>query len=497
MEEKNVIVPPIQFEEEKLSFNMLDRVFAFITLVIGFCFIRFVIWNVTGIFTTMFFLVLALLCMFYMNKNKYKLFKNHIIQFSLIIIFSTVFTITANGFIKFLNIIFILFLGAYWVYSVGKVNKRIERFFFFDMLKAIFIMPFTSFNKAPKAIGYSTSKSKLSNTIKLVLFGLVITIPITSIVALLLVSADSGVEKMLNALCNNFFQDAFVVAVQFTFGVPVAFYIFGMLYSNTKKEINKNVLTDDICERKLEKVKIFPNIVMYSAVTPICILYILFFISQLQYFLSAFNGILPNGYSYANYARRGFFELTAIAIINLMILLTINFLSKQTGENKPMLLKAYSILISVFTILIITTALSKMIMYITKYGLTQLRVYTSWFMILLAIVFILIIIKQLNFNFNFVRYAVITFVIMFGILCFSNVDGNIAKYNIEMYRSGQLKELDVNTLCELSDDSLIYVLKSDVPIHNYATKTLNRYHIDPYNTYNISSFQVKRMLDGR
>ena len=242
--------------------------------------------------------------------------------------------------------------------------------------------------------------------------------------------------------------------------------------------------------KKLEKIKISPNIVMYSAVTPICLLYLIFFISQIQYFISAFLGILPELYSYAQYARRGFFELFAISIINLMILVIINFFSKQTGEKKPVTLKIYSIVLSVFTILIITTALSKMILYIMNYGLTQLRVYTSWFMVLLAIIFIYIIIKQLNYKFCLEKYAVITFILFFGGLCFSNVDGNIARYNITMYQEGYLNDLDVYALSNLSDDALVYVLEQKLDTKNYLEGKLEAYHNNPYLVYNLSSFRV-------
>lgn len=493
---KDVIVQPETNLEEKLTFSRIECIFAFVSLVVGFCFMQFVVWNVTGIFTTVFFIGIAFACLFYLKMNQFKFYKNHIIQFALIMIFSLVFSITANGFIKFLDVIFLLMLGIYWVYSVCIENKKIEHYFFFDMWKAIVIMPFASFDKAFRAITYSTRQSKFSNNIKLVLLGLVVTIPFTMVVTMLLKSADSGVEEILNALFGNFIESSIISIVQFSIGIPVALYIFGMLYSNVKK-VKKDVLTKDQCENKLERIKIFPNLVMYSAVTPISILYVMFFVLQLRYLISAFNGFLPEAYSYAEYARRGFFELFAISIINLMILLMINFLSKQSGTNKPVMLKVYSLLFSVFTILIIATALSKMIMYIGNYGLTQLRVYSSWFMVLLTILFVLIIIKQFKVKFCFAKYAVMTFVFLFGILCFSNIDGNISKFNIKMYQEGYLNDLDIKALCNLSDDALVYILEEGIDTKDYLEGKLETYDNEPYYTYNLSSFRVKILLEGR
>ncbi|WMJ90639.1 DUF4153 domain-containing protein [Anaerocolumna sp. MB42-C2] len=488
------IIQGISNTKEKVSFSRLECIYAYLMFAIGFCFMRFVLWNVTGIFTTIFFIGTAFVCLYYLKKNNYKFYNIHKIIFGLIMIFSLVFSITANSFIKSLDIVFLLMLGSYWVYAVCKENKDIERFFFFDMLKAVMVMPFLSFGKTLQVIVSSTSRSKAGNTIKLVLLGLVVTIPLTMVVALLLISADSGVEAVLNAVFGNVFQYSFITIVQFTMGIPVALYLFGMLYSNVNK-VKANVLTEEQTAHKLESIKIFPNLVMYSAVTPVCILYILFFILQIRYFISAFTGILPEAYSYAEYARRGFFELCFTAVINLMILIFINFLSKQSGENKPVLLKVYNVLISVFTILLLTTALSKMILYISNYGLTQLRVYTSWFMLLLAIVNVLIIMKQFRANFNFAKYAVLVFVFLFGVLCFSNVDGNIARYNIKMYQAGYLKELDVDALCNLSDDALVYVLKEKIDINDRLDWLIDFYHNNPGYTYNLSSFRVKLLLE--
>lgn len=360
VEDNNNVAVVISEEDKELQFRLLDSILAYVLLGLGFCFVHFVVWNVTGIFTTLFFISTAIICLIYLKMSNYKLNKNSRLWFGLTLIFSLVFSITDNNFIKFLDIVFVLMLGIYWVYMVCKDNGRIDRFFFFDMLKAIFIMPFSGFSKAPKAIAYSASRSRHSNNVKLAIIGLVITIPLTALVATLLTSADSGIERMMNFIFGSIHENVITSVMKFFMGIPVAFYIFGMLYSNVRKE-KSEVFSKAQCEEKINKIRLTPNMIMYSAVTPICILYIMFFISQLQYFFSAFMGQLPDTYSFAEYARKGFFELCAIAVINLMVLSVINLFSKNTGENKPIMLKIYSVTLSIFTVMIITTALSKMI----------------------------------------------------------------------------------------------------------------------------------------
>ncbi len=85
-------------------------------------------------------------------------------------------------------------------------------------------------------------------------------------------------------------------------------------------------------------------------------------VSQLAYFFSAFSGMLPEGQGFtsAAYARRGFFELTAIAAVNILLLLLVLLLAKRgpTGRISPGV-KALSLFIGVFTLLLGATAFSQ------------------------------------------------------------------------------------------------------------------------------------------
>lgn len=158
--------------------------------------------------------------------------------------------------------------------------------------------------------------------------------------------------------------------------------------------------------------------------------------------------------TYAEYARRGFFELCSVAAINLAVIGVAYLITKRVEEKSvPKGLKVEILLVCTFTILLIATALSKMVLYIHYYGLTQLRVYTSWFMALLLFIFILIGVRQFV-KFNGSRIVIIGFVLSFLILTYSNVDGMIAKYNIDRYREGTLISVDVEALKELSDGAV-------------------------------------------
>jgi hypothetical protein len=105
---------------------------------------------------------------------------------------------------------------------------------------------------------------------------------------------------------------------------------------------------------------------------------------------------------------------------------------------------------SAFTLLLIATAMSKMLLYISSYGLTRLRVYTSWFMLLLFLVFLLILLWHFR-TFDLAKPLILVFAVCFIALTWLNADGLIAKYNIGQYLSGKTDSLDVHMLGGLSD----------------------------------------------
>ena len=180
----------------------------------------------------------------------------------------------------------------------------------------------------------------------------------------------------------------------------------------------------------------------------------------MPYYLSAFGGILPEGYSYSEYARQGFFELCGTAVLDLFVIFVAGVLAKRNESGrKPVAVRIYSAVFGITTILLICSAMSKMIMYIGEYGLTGLRFYTSWFMILLGIVFFVLILHEIFPGMKTVATLFISFTVMLGVLCFSDPDARIAQYNVESYLSGTTQQIDTYSLAALSEGAAPYVEK--------------------------------------
>ncbi len=443
---------PSVIQKEQIVFTKGEKMLSITAFIIAYGVVQFAILNTSGFFTTGVFLLLFAVVIGYLKKTGHKFMTSHKIWAAEIIAFSTVFSLTANDFIKTLDMIFLLPASAYLVYGVCAEKDLFGKFSIFELLKCSIANPISHSGKEFSAVGSTVNVNESGAKIRAVIGGLILAIPLTLIVGGLLMSADKGVESILTNLSGFVnFSNIISAICKIIPAAPIAGYLFGLLYSHTHPEKTK-ALSEENCTSFISKLRFISNTAVYISVTPICLLYVLFFISQANYFLSAFSNRLPADYSYAEYARRGFFELFAIELINAGVIFAINFFSKKSGEEKPRALRFYTVMISVFTLLITATAISKMVLYIQNYGLTQLRVYTTWFMVLTAMIFVYVIIRQFKTDFRFMRAAALTFTLMFALLCFSRPDAVIARYNME-YRSEQLTFSDIREMCDLSSDA--------------------------------------------
>ena len=156
------------------------------------------------------------------------------------------------------------------------------------------------------------------------------------------------------------------------------------------------------------------------------------------------------------------------------------------------------VLSALLTLFIIATALAKMFLYIKAYGLTALRLYTAWFMVLLGVVFLVLLVRQFVRKLPTAAILTVSFTLLFGLLCFARPEAMIAEYNIARYENGTLKELDVIMLCELSEDAYTVMAK-----HPDALKRTNQWEyfvkdakfcIDRYGRQNDRSWNIPAQI---
>jgi hypothetical protein len=93
------------------------------------------------------------------------------------------------------------------------------------------------------------------------------------------------------------------------------------------------------------------------------------------------------GMSYAEYARRGFFELVTVAALSLPLLLLADWSLDQRDPARGRAFRCLALLMLVLLDVMLASALYRMRLYTVQFGLTELRFYTSAFMGWLVLVF--------------------------------------------------------------------------------------------------------------
>lgn len=361
--------------------------------------------------------------------------------------------LTNTGFLIRLSMTYCLLSYCYFLYAAfgNRIEKGFSDYILIDYIKILFILPYASFVSIFPAL-FSKSARKSSLFVIKILAGFAIAVIPTGLVFLFL-SYDSGFMKLVDDIFSFDMGDVIHTMFSLYFALPLAMFGFGLYASSERKRLQDKI-DMDLCSRILQKTKILPRITAVVAVLPILVLYVIFFISQREYYVSAFTGVLPEGLSYAKYARHGFFELCAVSVINLILIVAIGFFLRRGKKGGSVILKIVAPVFCLCTLILISTAVAKLVMYIDRYGLTQKRIYAMWLMALIAIVFLIIAVCQFLKKAKVVALCLSVAIVMFAGLSVCNVNALCARYNTDRYLNGTLETLDMVAMQKLGDSAI-------------------------------------------
>ncbi|MBA3239865.1 MAG: DUF4173 domain-containing protein, partial [Acidobacteria bacterium] len=117
------------------------------------------------------------------------------------------------------------------------------------------------------------------------------------------------------------------------------------------------------------------------------VLFMSFVFVQLRYFFGGSEVVLSSAdMSYAEYARRGFFELAWVAALVLPLLLAVHWLLRKEDTAHERIFRALSGGLLLMLFVIMASAVGRMRLYQSEYGQTELRFYVTAFIAWLAVV---------------------------------------------------------------------------------------------------------------
>lgn len=416
-------------KKKKPEADRLDGALSVLCLCAALFFTSFLLFGGFGISVPAFTLLVYAISFFYLKKSGKKPCRKAYWYFFLTIPSAAAFALFSSD-ILFLNFLF-LFLVLFYQLAVlfGVTNGT----FLEDVLRLPALL-FERFGTAFLAAGNLFSGRKGKGKVLFILLTLLCVLPLTVVVFLLLMQADAAFEALFHLVFSKEFSFS-VLMCKIILALPCWGVFFSIMFSLRHKKPEPY---------PVRKAPVVPFYIVLTGALPIIIMYLIFFLSQALYFQDVSSRLFPQGFTYAQYARRGFFELCALSAINLILIACINWLTHAKLGGRVL-----QVLLSAATFGFITLSICKMTLYIQTYDLTLKRVYTMWFMLFLGIVFLIALWKIVRPKKKIAGSIVLVASVMFLTLLCADADSLIARFNIERYEEGGT--LDVSAMYSLSD----------------------------------------------
>lgn len=423
-----------------------------ISFILGLLFDYFFYDKIPGIsFPLYVFLIIAGLFLIAGLLNR-QVSKEIILPLVLLIFPSTMVFVRSSGLLIFFNIITSLVLLL--IITEIFLWEKIKKFLIEDYLK-IFFQPVKFFQPSLQTLsnmflhsGVKGERKVFSQIIK----GVIIAIPFLFVFSLLFSSSDLIFQKYVSGLFG--IDNELEMFLRFLLILTVTLVFAGAYTYSFRQEDSKINLPED------NKRYVLGQIESYIILSLINLLFFVFMLVQLTYLFGGEGNISVQGFTYAQYARRGFFELIAVAAISFLLLMTIEKYILKKEDRHMSGFKILSIILILQVILIMASAFTRLSLYEEAYGFTVLRLYSHVFIILLGIIFCLFLYKIIkNEKNNIFAYRIFLSSILFIIaMNFINPDAFIARRNIERFEL--TGKIDMHYLSQLSDDAIPVIVKA-------------------------------------
>lgn len=382
-------------------------------------------------------LTLFTLCIFRVKKDRQK----WAVLFSIPIIVMAIDTLLyQNSLVTHVvpTVIVVLSLFYFAVYPSGNPNN--ERF----LLRTIPLfrsidLPFLQWAKMYKDI-FRWRDDARKDTVRKVLIGLAIALPLIILFGWLFALADEVFKDWLIRVLDIEWVDVWRLFRT----LVMTLFLGSLIYSVVTPEYI--VSHKEVTPKRLDTIIV--SIVLFL----VNVLFGIFVFFQFKYLFGGNVALLESGLTYAEYARKGFFELCWVIGLAAIMLLVI-YRSFVFHKRSWIVTILQTVLIAQVGV-IAASALARMNLYQEAFGYTVLRLYVEWFLyfVLAVLAFAGVsLIARISFRTFF--YTTLVFgVAAFATVTSVNVDNVIAKENIRRFVEDDA-QLDFRYLGQLSTDT--------------------------------------------
>ena len=427
--------------------------------------------------------------------------RNSLILLPLFGFFAAVTLIRAESMTSFLAYTFTLlvmtvlavsYLGGRWYHYtiVDYVGK------FLQLFGSVLTRPigFTNdIRKAQVEAGIQPAKRNIWPVVR----GIVIALPIIAIFASLLASADAIFGQRLTEIIKWFNIDNLPELIfRLVYIVLIGYALAGVVLHAATESKDEKISNED-------RPFILPflgyvesTIVLGSVVA----LFLIFVIIQFQYFFGGTSNIHIDGFTYAEYARRGFGELVTVAFFALLMFLTFSAITKRDTETQRKIFSGLGVTLAALLLVMLLSAYQRLGLYEAAYGFSRLRTYTHIFLIWIGLLLVTTIALEILRKERMFTFAMLIAALGFAMsLPILNVDAFIVNQNIQRELHSQKDpnlpqggrvDLDAQYFLDLSDDAVPALVKA------YRTSSLPAPVQEKVGAA-LACIQYKRGLDER
>ncbi len=307
-----------------------------------------------------------------------------------LLFFAAMVFLRANPFLTFLNTMATLVLLAFvtYYYAAGSISH--------SSLSGILVLPWRMaglwfLNTEPVVtVGLRPINRDGGRRRKFapVLRGGALALPLIAVFTLLLASSDLVLSAYLQRVVGLDFAMVAPFIGRSLFVVLIAALVAG----STATAVLRGLLDAEDDESWIEQMAHkLPRRFSLGAVetgTILLLVSALFFTFVLLQFTYLFGGeanVSREGFSYAEYARRGFIELVLVASLSLALILLLNWITRRESKRQIKWFNTFSTVLISLVLLILLTAFWRMRLYEQAYGYTELRLIVLVFELWLAL----------------------------------------------------------------------------------------------------------------
>jgi hypothetical protein len=319
-----------------------------------------------------------------------------------------------------------------------------------------------------------------SRHLRSVLLGVGIAVPLLALFGLLFMSADAAFQGVVNrilftnheavfghiilALALAWITGGFLRGLLFGRGVAITHEGRARFVSQGQGESHRVVETPVAGSAVAQPFKVGQvrlGIVEVGTILGLLnLLFLAFVLLQVRYFFGGTELVQgQNGMTYAEYYRRGFFELVTVAALVLPVLLGAHWLLRKDNPAHERVFRLLAATQVALLFVIMASAVRRMLLYQSEYGLTELRLYTTAFMVWLALVFVWFIATVLRGRREqFACGALVAGFLIVATLHVINPDALIVRVNVAQARAGRY--FDADYAASLSADAVPALVES-------------------------------------